>query len=234
MKLHLSLFALLLALPASAQPDAAVQARTFRLTATAGVYNDLFYDLKGNKASVFAAVNGLSIPYVCPTGQMLSLYRELPPPAGSPPDTKPTKQVVAEVPLPADCKQSIVVLAPAPANSPLPIIGVAIEELPKEHTIGTFRVLNFSSHSAAFAVGDNVVPLAPQASTIVPFSPGPTDVKVAVRIGNPWRSVYYNERRLDANLRAYCVIIDSTPTDEFTPPAQALLLLDYVRTPARK
>jgi hypothetical protein len=232
--IFLSVFALWFTLPASAQTDAAVQARTFRLTATSGVYNDLFYDLKGAKTSVFASTSGLSVPYVCPSGRMLSFYRELPPPPGSPPDTKPTKQVVAEVPLPADAKQYFVLLAPAPANAPLPIIGVAIEELPKEHTIGTFRVINLSSRSAAFALGDHIVPLEPQASSIVPFTPGPINVKVAVRIGNPWRSVYVNERRLHANLRAYCVIIDSIAADEFTPPAQALLLRDYVRTPAAK
>ncbi|HSI07950.1 MAG: hypothetical protein ACAH89_00910 [Rariglobus sp.] len=242
-KLIFSLVAFLIALPASAQPDAA-QIRTFRLTATGGVYTDLFYDVKGNKTAVFAGMKGLSTPYACPTGGTLSFYREVPPPPDSPPNTKPTKQVVAEVTLPVAYKQSIVVLAPAPtpaptpvpaaadAPAPLPIIGVAIEELPKEHTIGTFRVINLSTHPVAFALGDNVVPLAPQASSIVPFSPGPTDVKVAVRVGNPWRRVHYSERRLDANLRAYCVVIDSKSDDEFTPPAQALLLLDYVRTPA--
>lgn len=238
-KLIFSLVAFLIALRASAQPDAA-QIRTFRLTATAGVYTDLFYDLKGIKTAVFAGMKGLSTPYACPTGRTLSFYRVVPPPAGSPPDTKPTKQVVAEVPLPVEYKQSIVVLAPAPtpvpapadAPAPLPIIGIAIEELLKEHTIGTFRVLNLSSHPVAFGLGDNVIPLAPQASTIVPFSSGATDVKVAVRVGNPWRRVHYSERRLDANLRAYCIVIDSKSDDEFTPPAQALLLLDYVRTPA--
>ena len=234
MKLILPLVALLCVLPASAQTDRAGQSRTFRLTSTAGVYNDLSYDLRGSKTPVFASLSGLSVPYVCPTSRTLSLYREVPPPEGSPPDTKPTKQVVAEVALPTDYQRSIVLLAPAPANAPLPIVGVAIEELPKEHTVGTFRVINLSSHPAAFALGNNVIPLAPQASSIVPFSPQPTAVKVAVRIGNPWRSVYRNERRLDANLRAYCVIIDSVAVDEFTPPAQALLLLDYVRTPAPK
>ena len=230
-KFILSLVALLLALPALAQTEPA-QVRTFRMTVTGSVYTDLFYDLKGGKTSVFAGMKGLSTPYACPTGRTLSFYRMVPPPAGSPPEAKPTKQVVAEVPLPVEYKQSIVLLAPAPANAPLPIIGVAIEELPEEHTTGTFRVINFSSHPAAFALGDNVVSLAPQASTIVPFSSGATDVKVAVRVGNPWRRVHYSERRLDANLRAYCILIDSNADDEFTPPAQALLLLDYVRTPA--
>lgn len=230
MKLIFSLVALLFALPVSAQTDAA-QARTFRLTATAGVYDDLFYDLRGIKTSVFAAMNGLSVPYVSPPGKTLSFYRELPPPEGSPPGTKPIKQVVAEIALPVDSKRSIVLIAPAPPNSPLPLVGVAIEELPKEHTIGTFRVFNLASHSAAFGLEDKVVSLDPQASAIVPFSPGITEAKVAVRIGNAWRSVYHSERRLDANLRGYCIVIDSKPVDEFTPPAQACFLLDYVRPP---
>jgi hypothetical protein len=240
-KLLFCLAALLFALTASAQTDA-TQPRTFRMTATGGVYTDLFYDVKGNKAPVFAGMKGLSRRYPSPTGGTLSFYREVPPPADAPPNTKPTKQVVAEVSLPVAYKQSVVVLAPNPAPNPipspadtpapLPIIGVAIEELPEEHTVGTFRVINLSTNPAAFALGDNVVPLAPQASIIVPFSPGPTAVKVAVRAGNPWRRVHYSERRLDANLRGYCILIDSKSDDEFTPPAQALLLLDYVRTPA--
>jgi hypothetical protein len=233
MKLTFFLVALLFALPASAQTDA-VHARTFRLTATAGVYVDLFYDLKGIKTSVFAGMKSLSPPYAYPTNRTLSFYREVPPPAGSPPETKPTKQVVAEVSLPADSKQSIVLLAPAPDNSPLPIVGVAIEELPKEHTVGTFRVVNLSSYSAAFGLADKIVPLSSQASVIVPFSPGVTDVKVGVRAGNAWRPIYYNERRLDATLRAYCVVIDSKPVDAFSPPAQALMILDYVRPPLER
>lgn len=233
MKFIFPLFALLFALPASAQTDA-VQARTFRVASTAGVYTDLFYDLKGGKTSIFASAGGLSVPFACPSSKTLSLYRELPPPAGSPPDTKPTKQVVAEVSLPVDWKKSIVILSAAPASAALPIIGVAIEELPKEHTTGTFRVFNLSSYPAAFGLEDKVIPLSPQASTVVPFSPGVTDVKVAVQAGTAWRSVYGNERRLDANLRGYCVVVNSKPVDAFSPPAQALMLLDYVRPPTRR
>jgi len=233
MKFIFLLFGLLFALTASAQTDA-TQGRTFRIAATAGVYDDLFYDLKGSKTTVFASTSSLSVPFACPSSKTLSLYRELPPPAGSPPDTKPTKQIVAEISLPLAWKQSIVILAPAPASSPVSIVGVAIEELPKEHTIGTFRVFNLSSYPIAFGVEDKVVPVSTQASAIVPFSPGVTMVKVAAQAGNAWRSSYDSERRLDSNLRGYCVVIDNKAVDEFTPPAQTLLLLDYVRTPARK
>lgn len=233
MKFLFPLLALLPLLTASAQTDAS-SVSTFRITAIGGVYDDLFYDLKGAKTSVFASMSGLSVPYVCPSGSQLSLYRESPPPAGSPPDTEPTKKVVAEVSLPADCKRSIVLLAPAPAASPLPMVSIAIPELPEEQTIGTFQVFNLSPYPAAFGLEGKVVPLSPQASAVVPFAPGATDIKVVVRMGNTWHSIYESERRLAVNLRGYCIVINSKPGDPSALPAQTLMLLDYVRTPRRK
>lgn len=225
--------AVLLTLVAHAQSPDQRRARSFRLISVDEVYDDLYYARKGVAVRLFATPAAVSRPQVAPTEKTLTLFRQTPPPADAPAGTPPTRTVVAEIAYPANLAEGLVILGSAGENAPLPVAGVALPDLPKLHTPGTARLINLSSLQAALGLNNDVASAAPQATqSVVSFSPGVTELKVAVQGRNGgWAPVVSSQCNLMEGLRIYAVLVDAPPQFEAAPPARAIVIYEYHRPP---
>lgn len=233
-----TLFSLLLAVSTFAQAnsnsDAAAPAgRSFRLLSTSGVVDDLMYDLNGRKTPVFSSSGALSMAYPCPATKSLVLYKEVQPPFSSPPGTKPTKQVVVEVDIPKQYHQSIILLAPLSEGAGALFQGTAFEDIPTEHTPGTFRLINLSSLSAALLLNQKTTQARPGESIIGRYelNEGILQIKIAVQQGSEWRQALGSERRMGSNMRALGVLINDKPAYEGALPISCCVVFDYLPLP---
>lgn len=228
------LAAVLLTLAAHAQSPGQPPAHTFRLISVDQVYDDLYYSHHGEAVRLFATPSAVSKPLAAPTEKTLKLFRQTPAPADAPAGTPPVRTVVAEIPYPADVSEALVVLAAAPVNAPLPVVGIALADMPKLHTTGTARLINLSSLQAALGLNNDIANAAPLATqSVVPFTPGVTQVKLAVqgKNGGAWAPVVSSERNLIEGLRIYVVLVDAPAQYEAAPPARAIVIYEYHRPP---
>ncbi|MBW8780591.1 MAG: hypothetical protein JF599_01700 [Verrucomicrobia bacterium] len=235
MKATIVLLGILFALSglASANAEIPPQGRSFRLLNTKGVLEDLVFDLNGEKVPVFSTTSTLSQPYPCPSTGSLTLYREIPPPSSAPPGTKPTKEIVAEVKIPKDYAQCIVLLAPLSGEASPKFQGVVFEDIPKEHKPGTFRLINLSSLDSALSLNRQVTSAASGQSIITPYelNEGILQLKLAVKQGNAWSQAIGSERRMAANMRAFGIVLNDKPAYEDALPISCCLVFDYVKMP---
>lgn len=225
--------AVLLTLVAHAQAPDQPPARSFRLLSVDQVYDDLYYARHGEPVRLFATPAAVSRPLAAPTERTLKLFRITPPPANAPAGTPATRTVVAEIAYPGDLAEGLVILAAAGEKAPLPIVGVAVPDLPKLHIAGTARLINLSSLQAALGLNNDVASAAPQATqSVVAFSPGVTQVKLAVQGHNGgWAPVVSSQCNLIEGLRIYVVLVDAPPQYEAAPPARAIVIYEYRRPP---
>ena len=208
-------------------------ARTFRVIC-GGNWSEppVKYDLN-TKPVTLEIGRSLSPAYICPAQTQLTLYNELPPPADAAPGTKPKKQTLATLTLPADQTKSLVVLVPDVSGK------ISFRTVPddfKKHPGGTLRVLNFSSFPAAVAINDQqyMAPLeAPE--VIVPFSAGGTLIQSAIQQSGKWISVYRRERIARPRLHTYGFIfnfISEIGAKDETPPPTSFILFGEIAPPA--
>lgn len=217
---------------ALADGDSAVQGRYFRLLNSAGVLSDLKFDINKQPVAVFANSSNLSPPYRCPPTKTLTLYREIPPPAGAPPGSKATKEIVADIAIPAEFHRAIVALVPAVAGSALKLEGRVFDDEPSLHPAGTLRLVNLSSMLAAVQLGGKTEMAPAGGSLIVPYEPvnNVARVMVAAKWGNGWTALMNQERLVEPITRIFSVVVDSPPSYTGGPPVSANLVFDYVIT----
>ena len=166
--------------------------------------SDLFYDVKGAAHAFTANSGSFSQDYPAPAGEKLSFYRLTPPPPDAPAGTPPTKTVVAEIPYPKDVPKVILLLHPSPAQSALPITGMAIADV-SPHT--TDRVITTGT--------------------------GPLFLKTAAQGSNGWQVVNAMERNLPADLRLFVIMVDAPPSYEGGPPVRGTFVYDFKRPPMK-
>lgn len=221
----------LLTLVAHAQPADQPRSRSFRLISVDQVYDDLYYDRQGDPVRLFATPAAVSRPLPAPTETTLKLFRLTPAPVTAPAGTPPARTIVAEIAYPRSLVEGLVILGSAGEKAPLPLDGIALNDLPKLHVPGTVRLINLSAMQAALGLNKDVANAAPQATqSIVPFTPGVTQVQLAVQRQNGgWAPVVACERNLIEGLVIYVVLVNAPPQYEAAPPARAVMIYEYRR-----
>lgn len=210
------------------------QARVFRAVGLGDGYGDLFYDVKGAAIAITANSGSFSQDYPAPTGSTLSFYRITPPPPDAPPGTPPRKTVVAQVAYPKEVAKVILLLYPSPAQSTLPITGMAIADPEEQHRSGQARIFNLSSLRAAFSTGGEVAEVSPHTTDrVVATGTGPLFLKTAAQGGNGWQPVDAMERNLPADLRLFVIMVDAPPSYDGGPPVRGTFVYDFKRPPMK-
>jgi hypothetical protein len=197
-------------------------------------FSDLFYDVKGAALAFTASSGSFSQDYPAPAGQKLSFYRITPPPPDAPPGTPPKKTVVAQVAYPKEAAKVILLLYPAPAQSDLPITGMAVADVEKQHSPGQARIFNLSSLNAAFSTGgEAAIVSAHTTDRVVPIGTGPLFLKTAAQGDKGWQAVDAMERNLPANLRLFVIMVDAPPSYDGGPPVRGTFVYDFKRPPMK-
>ena len=210
------------------------QEHVFRAVSLGEAYGDLFYDNKGTPIAVTANSGSFSQDYSAPAGSKLSLYRITPPPPDAPPGTPSQKTVVAQVAYPKDITKVILLLYPSPAQSALPITGMAIADPEDQQRSGQARIFNLSSLDVAFAGGGDVAEAPPHTTDrVATIGTGPVSLKAAVQIGGGWQSVDSMERNLPADIRLFVIMVDAPPSYEGGPPIRSIFVYEFKRPPMK-
>lgn len=145
------------------------------------------------------------------------------------------KLPVADVPLPEGTSSILVVLAPAPVGSPLPIQGRALDQSLEVHPLNTVRIVNFSNRTLALRVGEKTAVSAPGADDRFPFPSGgvpQVPVEVAVNTPEGWQLVQRSLQPAPAGRRILVVVRDGRPDFSIpdpalrTKPVDAVFLID--------
>jgi hypothetical protein len=211
------------------------QARVFRAVGLGdGGFSDLFYDVKGTAHAFTANSGSFSTDYPAPAGPKLSFYRITPPPPDAPAGTPPKKTVVAQIVYPEDAAKVILLLYPSPAQSALPITGMAVADLEKQHLPGQARIFNLSSLHAAFSTGGAIAEVSPHTTDrVVATGTGPLFLKTAAQVGHGWQVVDAMERNLPADLRLFVIMVDAPPSYDGGPPVRGTFVYDFKRPPMK-
>lgn len=197
-------------------------------------FSNLFYDVKGAAHAFIANSGSFSQDYPAPAGPMLSFYRITPPPPDAPPGTPSQKTVVAQIDYPKEPAKVILLLYPSPAQSTLPITGMAIADVEKQHLPGQARIFNLSSLRAAFSAGGEIAEVSPHTTDrVVATGTGPLFLKTAAQWGNGWQAVDAMERNLPADLRLFVIIVDAPPSYDGGPPVCGTFVYDFKRPPMK-
>ncbi|HSI09619.1 MAG: hypothetical protein ACAH89_11250 [Rariglobus sp.] len=145
------------------------------------------------------------------------------------------KLPVADVPLPEGTSSVLVMLAPAPAGSALPIQGRALDQSLEVHPLNTVRIVNFSNRTLALRVGEKTSVSAPGADDRFPFPAGgapQVPVEVAVNTPEGWQLVQRSLQPAPAGRRILVVVRDGRPDLSIqdpslrTKPVDAVFLID--------
>lgn len=145
------------------------------------------------------------------------------------------KLPVADVPLPEGTSSVLVMLAPAPAGSPFPIQGRALDQSLEVHPLNTVRIVNFSNRTLALRVGEKTAVSPPGADDRFPFPAGgapQVPVEVAVNTPEGWQSVQRSLQPAPAGRRILVVVRDGRPDLSIqdpalrTKPVDAVFLID--------
>jgi hypothetical protein len=226
--LTLVCFALLTAPLSRAQAVSGEPPVLFRTLALAEVVSGIFYDdVRGRPVQLMAG-SGLSAPYVCPPGGLVSLYREEPP---VPPETTPRRVPVAEARL-GKGGPWLLLLARAPGAARTEAVQVvAIDDSWTAHPVGTIRVFNYLKRRARAAVkiGGEAIELSTGGSHIFPY-PGEADqswVQVALQEEDGWVLRAGGPQATIPNTRATLVLADSPPTP-FDPDPRTVLIRNLI------
>lgn len=220
--------------PAFAQAPPEEPPPTFRILSACGSYGGLYYDVDfyGTLKSMPINLNqSLSSPQAWPVDGKLVIYRLIPPPAGAPPETLPTRQIVLQSDLLKDDITTIVVTFPTTDDRRGPLRPFLVPDTPKKHKVGTIKIINFSSHQAMVALDEDVKQLASGDIDIMKAVEGRVLVRVGVNKGQGWQVAFRGERRISPQLRGYIFVfnymvdpdygVDPTP-----PPALAKIYFE--------
>lgn len=219
-----SLFAL--AISISAQPVENKKPRTFRVITSVGSIGDLKFDQTPHKTVTLNIRSQLSDPIVIPESKPLVLYREIPPPPGSPPETPPTKETMATVSFPKDFTQAILIIIPA---APSGYRAVLFKDDRETHPAGAARVFNLSGMAAAIKVNKDITNIDAGKTQLIPYPLGPNNVNIAVNVqrGGSWAMAFDKGHISRANIRVHVFIFDYKHDAEIDdgkgPPAPALV-----------
>lgn len=202
-----------------AQTPGNVAPRTFRVITNVGSINELKFDVGPSKTVTLNIQSQLSAPMFIPDSPSLVLYREVPPPPDSPPNTPPTKQTMATVSIPKAMTKAIVVIA---ATSPSDYSAVVFDDGLESHPANTLKVFNLSGMTAALKIRKDTLSVTPGKTTLCPYPPGPTSIQVAVQRGSDWAMAMDLGRISRPNLRAHVFVFnyqfDAAIHDKGAPP----------------
>ncbi|HEY9247964.1 MAG TPA: hypothetical protein VIO38_02485 [Rariglobus sp.] len=216
------LLSLLLLLPCGfiqAQTAPGPSARTFRIFSIVGSFTDFKYEPKRGAEPIRLGIGPLPTrAYTVPTGSDLVIYKEVPPPPGSPPGTKPGQSIVARVDLPASLPRSLVIVAPLADGT---FATRVIDDDPARHPAGTLRLVNLSSFPAAVALDRDTHPVDVGASSVVDYGSGGKLVQLAVEKQGAWTISYSEEHMSRPELHAYGFIFNYAPAPDLQPDPQA-------------
>ncbi len=194
-------------------------ARSFRVVTTVGAISDLKFD-RGPRDTVSLLIRStLSDPILLSGARTVELYREIPPPPGSPPDAQPTRQTVVTLVFPESMRRAIAVVAP---TSPTTYGAMVFDDDHDTHPAGTLKVFNLSAMNAALKVGREVRSIPAGQTALAPYPPGKTLIQLAVQRGDSWPIAMDKGRISRPNLRAYLFVFnyrhDPSLHDEGPPP----------------
>lgn len=203
----------------------------FRLVSLDNTYTDFAYDYKREPVELYATTGSFSPKYPLPSNRVIEFYREEPAPVGSPPNSPPMRIPLAKVELKPEWDQALIMLIAAPAGSPLPMRGLAIDAIPEQHTHGTARLINLSKHQAALSFGKEPTKSGPRdINSVISFPMGISRMILAVEYDNEWHPVTLLQRRLDENTRIFTIVIDRKPTPENPLPVNPYIIFEYDRS----
>ncbi len=217
--LFVCLSALLPLAAQTGQPPATLPP-TFRIISASGSYTGLLYDssVGGKKTAVPIDINqALSAPLARPAGKELEIYRLVPPPPDAPPGTKPTRQVVVTVPMPANPADCIVVTFPTSTNKMDPLIARVVPPAPDSHQAGTVRVVNFSNFEAAVGMDERSTSFSSGSVDVMKAGTGRVLFQVAVNKGQGWAKAFRGERRISPQLRGYVFVFNYMVDPDYGP-----------------
>jgi hypothetical protein len=146
-------------------------------------------------------------------------------------DAVTRKQPVAEVSLPEGTTSALVVLAPAPAGSPLPFQGRALDQSLETHPLNTMRIVNFSNLKLALKVGGETAVITAGAEKNFPFpSSGPLHitVEVAVDTAGGWTMVQRSLQPAPPGRRILVIVRDGRPDYSIQDPALRTKPVDVI------
>lgn len=202
---------------------------------------DLFYDNRGRKIPFLATTGRLSHPYPVPAGGLVSLYRELPPPA---PETTPQKLPVADIRLdPAGTSWLVLMNSSLTPGSTVPQIRTQILNSSLEaHPARTIRILNFSHSPVRIATGGDEntggepSEVASGAQMLAPYPADLTARRIWVRVAFIKKGAWSIEIKqpkgvIQNNTRVLWVITDSIPSPERPEPSLDLHTLTEAPPP---
>jgi len=198
---------------------------TFRVISASGSYTNLFYDIvvAGKTRPMALNLNqALSAPQLWPAKGQLLVYRLVPPPPGSPPEVKYTRQTIFNTTLPSDTSDCIVVTFPLSGNPLGPLLPRLVPASPATHKAGTVKVINFSTFDTAVGMDERSTSFKPGSFDVIPAGTGRVLFQVAVSKGNGWASAFRGERRLAPQVRGYIFVfnymVDPDYGADATPP----------------
>jgi len=211
--------------PSFAQAPPEEPPPTFRILSACGSYGGLYYDADfyGTLKSMPIILNqSLSSPQAWPVDGKLVIYRLIPPPAGAPPETLPTRQTVMQSDLSKDNVTTIVVTFPSTNDRRGPLRAYLVPDTAKKHKAGTIKIINFSSHQAMVALDEKSKQLASGEIDTMKTDEGRVLVRVGVNKGQGWQVAFRGERRIAPQLRGYVFVfnymVDPDYGEDPTPP----------------
>jgi hypothetical protein len=217
-----------------AEPLPSNGACSVRLVSWNGELKDLFLDDGGTPLAVSAGEFSLGPDLTLRRlSASLRFFREL-----READGTRRRVPVAEASLPEKTGRVIVILASAPAGSPLPLVARVLDASHEAHPASTIRVLNFSTQTLALRIGAKTNALDAGREEFFPFpdkGAPHVPVEVAVRAGEAWLMVSRGLRPTPAESRILCLVRDGRGTpDDPAPPVEALFLADRTPPPSEK
>ena len=193
---------------------AAPPAATFRLIAINCSLSEAFYEPASSKEPVPLTVRkSPTQDYTRPTTPVLEIFRLIPPPPHSPPDTKPTKQIIARAKLPDTDSSSLVVLTPAGKDT---FATLVVPDDAKTHPAGILRVVNLSKCRVGVALDDTITELDAKTSKLLPITPGKQVFKLrfAHNGTGAWDGFWDQSMLFTPEVRSFAFIYDAPGTPD--------------------
>jgi|GEM_PF-802261 len=183
---------------------------TFRIVSSVGSFDGLKYEpfLEEGPVSISLRM-GISRKYPLPEKRNLILFREIPPPADSPPGTPPTRQIVLNLDIPAAGTHFLIVTRPRADDFSSGLLeGVVLKDDSLEHGPREMLVMNLSDFEIGLLIDQEKYLLPPGDSrfTPLPESSSSVVIRVAANSGTEWKLIYQGEKRLSPYHRGYLVL----------------------------
>ncbi|MBC2604319.1 hypothetical protein [Puniceicoccus vermicola] len=203
-----------------------VASREFRVVTSAStITNSLKYDFAGEQKTIRVG-RSLSSPFPLPDGD-LEIYREV----FVEGEDEPIREIVAEVQVPESLSNVILFVLKDGRG------GYRVYPFDDDYDIhksGYLRLFNMSHLSAAINLNKTVVVVDPGDFEVIPFSSGPTMVKVAIQGGRDWKIIFNRGSIARPGMRAYIFVFDFEKDTYYNvdiPPAPALVRMYSEKVP---